>query len=221
MQIAIFLKIYIEKLKDIISSDGKNGKVYDKDVADALDMTQINFATMKKRDKIPFDRILDFCAIKKISINWLLYGQDPSSLVDSTDKYWIKFYPGIAMSAGGGSDLENENFEKLDIPNFFISSLGGKENIKNIEAINVTGESMEPTLNDNDIIFVDISKKDCSRDGIYAINTEDGLLVKRVQKLTDGTYDIISDNDIYNNYAISRDELTIYGKVIGSFGSIF
>ena len=49
----------IEKLKDIISSDGKNGKVYDKDVADALDMTQINFATMKKRDKIPFDRILD------------------------------------------------------------------------------------------------------------------------------------------------------------------
>ena len=80
---------------------------------------------------------------------------------------------------------------------------------------------LESLLNDNDIIFVDISKKDCSRDGIYAINTEDGLLVKRVQKLTDGTYDIISDNDIYNNYAISRDELTIYGKVIGSFGSIF
>jgi hypothetical protein len=211
----------IEKLKDIISSDGTNGKVYDKDVADALNITRINFATMKKRDKIPFDKILDFCAIKKISINWLLYGQDPSSLIDSTDRYWIKFYPGIAMSAGGGSNIENDNFEKLDIPDYFISTLGGKDNIKNIEAINVTGESMEPTLNDNDIIFVDISKKDCARDGIYAINTEDGLLVKRIQKLTNGRYDVISDNAIYSNYTINRTELTIYGKVIGSFGSIF
>lgn len=211
----------IEKLKDILSSDGKNGKVYDKDVADALDLTQINFATMKKRDKIPFDKILDFCAIKKISINWLLYGQDPSSLIDSTDKYWVKFYPGLALSAGGGSHLESEEYEKLDVPDFFISNLGGKENIKNIEAINVTGESMEPTLNDGDIIFVDNAKKDCIKDGIYAIYTPDGLLVKRIQKRADGKFDIISDNEIYSNQIISKNDLTIHGKVLSSFGSIF
>jgi len=211
----------IEKLKDIISSDGKVGKVYDKDVAKALDITQINFATMKKRDKIPFDKILDFCAIKKISINWLLYGQDPSSLIDTTDKYWIKFYTGVALSAGGGSNIENEEFEKLDIPDFFISTLGGKENIKNIEAINVTGESMEPTLNDSDIIFIDTNKQDCTKDGIYALHTQDGLLVKRIQKLSNGNFNIISDNTIYSNYTITKSELTIYGKVVGSFGSIF
>jgi phage repressor protein C with HTH and peptisase S24 domain len=176
---------------------------------------------MKKRDKIPFDKILDFCAIKKISINWLLYGQDPSSLIDTTDKYWIKFYTGVALSAGGGSNIENEEFEKLDIPDFFVSTLGGKENIKNIEAINVTGESMEPTLNDSDIIFIDTNKQDCTKDGIYALHTQDGLLVKRIQKLSNGNFNIISDNTIYSNYTITKSELTIYGKVIGSFGSIF
>lgn len=44
----------IEKLKDIISSDGKFGKVFDKDVATALELSQMNFATMKNRGKIPF-----------------------------------------------------------------------------------------------------------------------------------------------------------------------
>ena len=217
----ILINEIIEKLKDILSSDGKYGKVFDKDVANALDITQNNFTTMKNRNKIPYDRILDFCALKKISINWLLYGQDPSSLINSTDKYWIKFYPGIAMSAGGGGDIDNDNFEKLDIPDFFVSTLGGKENIKNIEAINVTGESMEPTLNDGSIIFIDKTKQEPSKDGIYAINTPDGLLVKRIQRRADNFIDIISDNDVFQNQTISKNDLTIYGKVVGSFGSIY
>ena len=93
----------IEKLKDILSADGKNGKVFDKDVATSLELSQANFATMKNRGKIPFSNILNFCAKKKISINWLLYDQNPGSLVDSTDKYWIKYYPSVAVSAGGGA----------------------------------------------------------------------------------------------------------------------
>jgi hypothetical protein len=212
----------IDKLKDILSSEQKGGKVFDKDIANALAISQANFATMKTRNKIPYSNILDFCALKKISINWLLYGQDPSSLIDSTDRYWIRYYPGIAMSAGGGADINDENFEKLDIPDYFINFLGGKNEVKYIEAINVTGESMEPTLNDNDIIFVNTKNKFYSKDGIYAIYTqENGLLVKRVQKRLDGNFDIISDNEIFVNQVINKDDLTIYGKVISSFGNVF
>ncbi len=211
----------IEKLKDVLSKQTTDGRIYDKDVATALDISQANFATMKTRNKIPFSSVLDFCALQKISINWLLYGQDPSSLVDSTDKYWIRYYPGIAMSAGGGSSLETESFEQLDIPNYFVKMMGGKDMIKTIEAINITGESMEPALNDGDIIFVDVSKNHYSKDGIYAIYTEDGLLVKRIQKRADSMYDIISDNQVFSNQIIQKSELTIYGKVISSFGSVF
>ncbi|VAY86651.1 putative phage repressor [hydrothermal vent metagenome] len=211
----------IEKLKDILSKEQKDGKIFDKDVALALGISQANFATMKTRNKIPFGHVLDFCALKKISINWLLYGQDPSSLVDSTDKYWIRYYPELSMSAGGGANLEDDTFEQLDIPDYFVKMLGGYSKLKTIEAINVTGESMEPTLNDNDIIFVDISKNTYSKDGIYAIYTEDGLLVKRLQKRTDSQFDVISDNKVFQNQVIYKNDLTIYGKVISSFGSVF
>jgi len=211
----------IEKLKDVLSKDGSDEKVFDKDVADSLNITQANLATMKTRNKIPFANILDFCAIKKISINWLLYGQDPSSLIDSTDKYWIKYFPEIAVSAGGGAYDANDAYEKLDVPDYFISILGGEANIRNIEAINVSGDSMEPTLNTGNIIFLDIQKKDISKDGIYAFTNENGLFVKRIQKRIDGQIDIISDNKEYPIQVTSKNQINIMGKVVGVFGSIY
>ncbi|MEA3384078.1 MAG: S24 family peptidase [Campylobacterota bacterium] len=211
----------IEKLRDVLSSEKTNGKVFDKEIASALDLTSVNFATMKKRNSIPFSNILDFCALKKISINWLLYGQDPSSLIDSTDKYWIKYYPTISVSAGGGAYENAEDFEKLDLPDFFVNIVGGKDNIKNIEAINVTGDSMEPTLNNGNIIFIDKTKNNVSKDGIYAFVNENGLFVKRIQRRVDGNLDVISDNKEYPMQVTKKDNIDVLGKVISSIGEVF
>lgn len=211
----------IEKLKDILSKDGKSGKVFDKDVASALDLSQVNFATMKNRGKIPFSNILDFCAKKKISINWLLYNQNPGSLVDSTDKYWIRYYPEVNVSAGGGAYESDDDFESLEVPPYFINMLGGKENLKNIDAINVVGDSMEPTLNSDNIIFIDKTRNDVSRDGIYAFTTNHGLFVKRMQRRVDGKLDVISDNKDYPIQVLDKNEVFIVGKVISSFGMVY
>ncbi|TLP35824.1 S24 family peptidase [Arcobacter arenosus] len=211
----------IEKLKDILSKDGKCGKVFDKDVASALDLSQVNFATMKNRGKIPFSNILDFCAKKKISINWLLYNQNPGSLVDSTDKYWIRYYPEVNVSAGGGAYESNDEYESLEVPPYFIDMLGGKENLKNIDAINVVGDSMEPTLNSDNIIFIDKTRNDVSRDGIYAFTTNHGLFVKRIQRRVDGKLDVISDNKDYPIQILDKNEVFVVGKVVSSFGMVY
>ena len=127
----------------------------------------------------------------------------------------------INVSAGGGAFDSEDEFEKLDLPDFFVNIVGGEDNLKNIEAINVTGDSMEPTLNNGNIIFIDKTKQDASKDGIYAFVNENGLFVKRIQKRIDGALDIISDNKEYPSQIARKNEIDILGKVVSSIGRVF
>ena len=215
-----FIEI-VEEIKNIISTDFNGKKVFDKDVADVLGISQMNFATMKKRNKLPFTELLDFCAIKSISINWLLYGQSPESLIEATNRfYMIKYLSDVNASAGGGSFVEDENIEELKLPEQFSTILGGDNQLKNIEAINVTGDSMEPTFSYNDIIFINRAKTDLHSGGIFTIRTEAGLFIKRIEKRMDGKIDIISDNPVYSTQTLNINEIKVIGRVISKFGDV-
>src|SRR3989339_1490522 len=215
-----FLEI-VEEIKNIVSNEFNGKKIYDKDVADLLSISQMNFATMKKRNKIPFGELLDFCAKKSISINWMLYGQSPESLIEATNRFFmIKYFSGISASAGGGADCETENTQTIEIPHEFAMLLGGERELKNIEAINVSGDSMEPTFSYNDIVFINRSKTDLQRGGIFTIRTEAGLFIKRVHKRIDGKIDIISDNQVYSTQTLNPSEIEVIGRVVSRFGSV-
>lgn len=210
----------VEEIKSILSSEFSPKKVFDKDVAESIGISQMNFATMKRRNKIPFNELLDFCAKRSISINWLLYSQSPESLVGPTNNYMIKYFNDTNASAGGGSDNEFEEIDELAIPEEFVFMLGGEKELKNIEAINVSGDSMEPTFSYNDIVFINRTKTDINRGGIFTIRTEAGLFIKRIQKRIDGKIDVISDNSVYNTQTLDPREIEVIGRVVSRFGDV-
>lgn len=47
------LKFYLAKNRKV--------KIYDKEVADALEISPVNFATLKRRNSTPFENIIKFC----------------------------------------------------------------------------------------------------------------------------------------------------------------
>lgn len=215
-----FLEI-VEEIKSIVSAEYSGKKIFDKDVADLLGVSQMNFATMKKRNKIPFGELLDFCALKSISINWMLYGQSPESLIEATNRFFmVKYFGDINASAGGGADTDHEEVKQIEIPQEFVLMLGGERELKHIEAINVSGDSMEPTFSYNDIVFINRSKTDLKRGGIFTIRTEAGLFIKRVQQRIDGKIDIISDNQIYSTQTLDPREVEVIGRVVCRFGDV-
>lgn len=211
----------IETIKDVISEEHQGKKVFDKDVASALGITQMYFATMKRRDKIPYAELLDFCAKRSLSINWLLYNQSPESLIDATNHYHVvRYFSDVSASAGGGAYNEQEGYEPMVLATNIVTELGGEQELKFIDAIHVTGDSMEPTFSYGDIIFLHRNRCDIGRGGIFTINTEHGLFIKRLQKRIDGKIDIISDNKDYPIQIALPDEMTIVGRVIGRFGYV-
>lgn len=73
----------INRIKDIISVEKPDKKVFDKDVANVLGIKGLALATMKQRNKIPYAEIIAFCAKRRICINGVLFSQSVDSLHDS------------------------------------------------------------------------------------------------------------------------------------------
>ena len=216
----VILNEIIDKLKDVISETRVGKKIFDKDVADALNIPQATFATMKKRNSIPYEEILEFCALKKISVNWLFFDQAVDMLKEETEKFFqVRYFSELRASAGGGAEVFDENFETIRIDEKIMHNMVGMGNTE-LEAIHVDGESMEPTLQDGSIVFVDRSQTNINKNGIFIAATTGGLFIKRIQQRVDGMVELISDNTLYPPQAVNAEEVTIIGKVVGNIESL-
>ena len=214
------IRIHIEE-----SQDNKDKKVYDIDIAKALDISKEHYCRSKKESKIPLQAIINFCAKENIVINYILFDQMPESLNKITDKIIsIKYFKNINTSAGGGAINEKENFEYIGLDKDVVEQLGGKEAIKNIEALNVTGESMEPIIKDGSIIFIDKSKTIPSirNNDVYVVNTRNGVVVKKVTFLSKyNKLRLLSCNPLFLSEVYDCDEVEILGKVVGTSELLF
>ncbi len=210
----------IEKLKDVISIKKIGGKVFDKDVAMELGIPQTSFATMKKRNSIPYEELMQFCASKKLSINWLFFDQSVEMLVEETNKFFqVHYFAELCASAGGGANVFDESYEIMTIDERIVRNMMGRSDRK-LEAIHVDGESMEPTLQDGSIIFIDREQTNINKDGIFIASTNAGLFVKRIRQRADGMIELISDNILFPPELISPEEVSIIGKVVGNIESL-
>ena len=203
----------IERLKDVLARELGEKRVLDKDVASALGVAPVTLASMKKRGSIPFEAIASFCARRAISLNWLLFNQAPESLVESTNRFMsVRYFRDVAASAGGGAFESDEGCETLPIGEELAGVMGLE--CGEIEAIHVTGDSMEPTLGDGDLLFIDRQKTQPAKGGIFVIATPHGLFVKRLQNRLDGQVDVISDNPSYPLQTLPAEEITVVGRAV-------
>jgi repressor LexA len=206
----------IEKLKDILSNEIKDRKIKEIDVSNALDIKNDNFRKAKQNNYIPYYSIMQFLAKRNLSINWFFFNQQPESLIDATQRYVLLKYNKTEFKAGEYQEDQIEQSDYLILDKALIQFL--EVDPSNTELIVVTGDSMEPTIKDHTIAFIDKSAID-QIDGIYAFEYNNGLYVKRFEDLSD-QYKIISDNNSYIVYNIPKDEVRLIGKIVGQLGKV-
>jgi len=211
----------LERIKDILSQEIGSRRVYDKDVAEALGIHQLTLATMKNRAKLPYKEVLEFCAKRKISINWLLFDQMVESLQHDTNRFArIPYYKDMYASAGGGALNDEDAAQSMHLDEAMVAYLGGESAIKHLQAIHVLGDSMEPTLQDGDVVFIHRELTNPRKAGIYVVATPAGLFIKRLQLHTNGDVALVSDNLAYAPEQVRTEDVRVLGKVVGKLSSM-
>ena len=101
----------------------------------------------------------------------------------------------------------------------------GREIIKNIwnskpedlKIFKASGDSMQETITDNDLLLIDLAKTDFRNGGIFLLTINNDWYIKRLRLRLTGELDIISDNPKYPIETLSQDttaEIKVIGRVI-------
>lgn len=93
-------------------------KIHDKDVATALGISPSTFASMKRRNSIPYKAILDFCALHHINANALLFNRPVNNLIEAPKT--IKYYDAIGAGAGGNGSVLHEQYIELTLHHLLL-----------------------------------------------------------------------------------------------------
>ncbi len=88
---------------------------------------------------------------------------------------------------------------------------------KAAEAVQSTGDSMWPTINDGAWVIIDRSQHDLAEGKVFAFRTLEGLRLKRFQTSITGAPMLVSDNrDLYAPEVLTRvdmRQLRVVGRV--------
>ncbi|NJK62365.1 MAG: helix-turn-helix transcriptional regulator [Synechococcaceae cyanobacterium SM2_3_1] len=166
------------------------------------------------------DKVVLIAETANVHLHWLITGEgspdtDTSGPSDQAEMIYIPFVD-VAASAGTGVLVHDEMIR--EVIGFDAQWLRTK--IKgspaDLSLITVQGDSMAPTLQPGDMIFVDHKITDL-RDGIYVFQMDGNLLVKRLQKLPGSQVSVISDNPRFPPFTLDLNDTSLGLQIVGRF----
>ena len=198
------------------------GEMQQAELADKLSIHKNTMANYERGGRFPDVKIL----LKILEVfpdtnpAWLLTGEGSKNRSEPVQGGFVMFpRDEVEAGAGPGRNVQSEqvvdfvSFKKEWVQNFL------RVPRKNLALLSVKGDSMNPTLNDGDMILVDLRANRIDDSAIYVLEFDDALLVKRIQRKLDGSVVIKSDNSLYEPEVLQKDravELRIIGRVVWS-----
>lgn len=175
------------------------------------------------------DNLQRLAAVLKVTPQWILSGSDKVQ-TSPPDKHSQLPEIDVRGGAGGGgmvatSYATDEDGNNVEIENVVATwsvppaYLRGELRVdpKAIHIIEVLGDSMTPSLNSGDRVFIDTRHTAPSPPGIYALHDGIGVIIKRIQ-LVPGTDPqrvlVISDNTSHRENELTLEEAHIIGRVV-------
>lgn len=236
-----------QRLRDAVQKSGGRDAVADRSGVGKTTLTQY----MKDGDwKLSLlEKVATACSI---SISWLIDGEtvshtgttekevaslgtekknSPSSFKENDEDRVSVRLVNVEASAGYGRLASNiEEYASVDLirsalPSHVLSRLN------HLLGVTVRGDSMQPTLYDNDIVFVDTQDTDIIPGCVYVLRRDTDFMVKRLTWSIMGDLVVSSDNARYPSETIDANRaralfeaggspVQIMGRVLWKTGTI-
>lgn len=171
-------------------------------------------------------KILEIATVLNVDPHWLKTGEgdpDPSYRIvevsepQNPNTVRIDILD-VEASAGNGAYLSptEQGLLSQEFDLTFFHQQFGRADAKHLKLITVKGDSMAPTLESGDLLYVDISENYFAADGLYVFTFDGQTFVKRLQKVGKEML-VISDNPTYKEWTFTQDDdVFIHGRVVFS-----
>ena len=197
-----------KKLNNRITFARKSSRLTQKELAKLLEISEPTMNHYETGKRVPNAELLDkMVALLKCDPGWLLTGNGPAASPrpaqgtssQPTDSEAMAgefvFVPQYDLkTAGTGDNIQSSQIvDHLAFKrDWVLSDL--KIDPSRLMLVSAVGDSMEPTVRTGDLLLVDRSPKSPLEDGIYLIQIEQSLSVKRLERRMDGSVTVRGDN---------------------------
>ena len=170
--------------------------------------------------------ILEIASALGVNAHWLKTGEGepnaefiayvPAQNEQNAFRVDVMDYQAAAHSSG----IVNVDYPDV-IESIFFTEEGlfkviGRKSAVGIKLFKVPTDSLSPTINPSDLVFVDTLINNYVAEGIYVFNLNGETYIKRLQRLPTGVIRALSDNPLYPPFEIT-DELFDTAEIIGKF----
>ena len=126
----------------------------------------------------------------------------------------------VQAKAGIGGVINNEYPDVIQSIYFSLDGLleiVGRKTDNGLYMITVPTDSMSPTIEKGDVVFIDTNVKSYLGEGVYIFAINNEVYIKRLQKIPGGIYKALSDNKNYDPFDINQDvfaDAIVIGKFV-------
>jgi phage repressor protein C with HTH and peptisase S24 domain len=145
-----------------------------------------------------------------VDVAELLFGRNKRT-------YGTASIPVYSIRAAAGPGIENFSEDVLYEIAFRLDWLKAEvRDVSKLAAVQARGTSMQPLIDDNDLVLIDRARRDARKDpGIFLVRFDGGLSLKTVQRKSQYEVELISANPAHGPIAFNLSGGQIDFDVIG------
>jgi len=166
--------------------------------------------------------LVNLARAARVSIEWLATGQDAAkgeAQKAESNEYVYLPRNSVRSSVGRGTVQSRQIVDYLALKTEWLRRRLGVDP-RSLMLLEAVSDSMSPTIDEGDLVLVDLRDPRFRHDGVYVLRTSGELSIKRIQRRPDGKLIIRNDNAAYEPAVVAADGVNIVGHAIWIAGRL-